>query len=133
MKKLWLGMLAVIMLMLFGIYFKWVFSESLYFDKASLKYYLLVDNAVKQAPVYGDKVRYHYSAGDGSKLGSSSLFFVTRKTKKELLDRYRRHYEKQKASMSKESDGWHIKTTQGILYLRIREFGERREVEIIHF
>ncbi len=53
----------------FAVYFKWMFSDSLYFDGHSVKYWLLVPELVREAPVFGEGLRYYYSAGDGSWVG----------------------------------------------------------------
>ncbi len=134
MIKLLLAVL-VLAFVAFGVYFKWVFSESLYFDKASLKYRLLVADAIKQAPVYGENPRYHYTAGDGSRPGGSSVFFSTSDTRDEILERYRDYYSKRGGEVVEESSGLRIEMPRGgnELRLNIRDNGHKRDVEIMRF
>ncbi len=133
MTKL-LIVVLVLAVVAFGVYFKWVFSESLYFDKASLKYRLLVADSVKRAPVFGSNLRYHYSAGDSARPGASSVFFSTGDTREEIVERYRDYYSTQGGEVVERADGLRI-TLPGNeeLYLTFHDNGNERDAEITRF
>jgi len=68
-----------------------IFDESLYVEKDSREFELLISESVKSLPVMDaikGSVKYHYSAGDGNKPQSDSLEFETEKQKAEILQYY---------------------------------------------
>ena len=128
------GMIVLATVVVFAIYFKWLFSDSLYFGKHSLAYRLLVPEAVGQAPVFGDDARYYYSAGDGSWVGGSGVSFVTRESREVLVARYREYYTARGGRIVVDGNDWRIELANGDrLRLRIIGKGDRRRVEIMRF
>jgi hypothetical protein len=70
------------------------FDESLYVEKDSYEYKLLISDSIKAIPVFkpiSDTVRYHYSAGDGNKPQSDSLEYETLESRETVLDFYRQY------------------------------------------
>ncbi len=128
------GMIVFATVVAFAIYFKWLFSDSLYFDKNSLKYRLLVPEAVRQAPVFGFDPCYYYSAGDGNWVGGSAVSFVTREGREALVARYGEYYTARGGRIVADDGDWRIGLANGDwLRLRIVIDGDRRRVEIMRF
>ena len=73
---------------------RFFFDESLYVEKDSYEYNLLISDSIKDMPVHKpitDTVRYHYGAGDGNKPQSDSLEYETHEPRESVLEFYRQY------------------------------------------
>ncbi len=85
--------LVIFLVTLYWYHVKLFFDESLYVEKGSYQYELLISDSIKSLPVFEalpNSVRYHYSSGDGNKPQSDSLEYQSKQPKKAILDFYKR-------------------------------------------
>lgn len=89
---------AIVYVAFYFYYASLVFDESLYVEKGSREFNMLISKSVKKLPVMHAKagtVKYHYSAGDGNKPQSDSLEFDTEQSKDDVLKFYTKYLQDQ--------------------------------------
>jgi hypothetical protein len=88
-------LVAVIVYVAFYFYYaKLIFDESLYVEKGTHEFDMLISGSVKELPVMkaiDGFVKYHYSAGDGNNPQSDSLEFGAEQSTDDVLKFYT-HY-----------------------------------------
>jgi hypothetical protein len=82
---------AIVYVAIYFYYANLIFDESLYLEKGTHEFDMLISDSVKKLPVIQAierSVKSHYSAGDGNKPLSDSLEFDTEQLKDDMLKFY---------------------------------------------
>jgi len=89
-----------------GWYFTFVFNESLYFHKNSIKFYMLIPDEISEIPLFNSKEEvYYYSSGDGATVGRTAVSYYSSLEKDKILEKYRLYFNKQKGTMNITKSG----------------------------
>lgn len=86
--------IILIVITMFIVITKWVFSESLYFSKNSIKYHILISKKLKEVPLYNvvDNGVYYYSSGDGGVQGREAVSFHSNIDGDIIMNKYKKYF-----------------------------------------
>jgi hypothetical protein len=86
--------IILIVITILIVFTKWVFSESLYFSKNSIKYHILISKKLKKIPLYNpvDNGIYYYSSGDSGVQGREAVSFHSNIDRDIIITKYKKYF-----------------------------------------
>jgi hypothetical protein len=86
--------IILIVITILIVFTKWVFSESLYFSKNSIKYHILISKKLKKIPLYNsvDNGIYYYSSGDSGVQGREAVSFYSNIDRDIIITKYKKYF-----------------------------------------
>lgn len=97
---------------------KFLFDESVEIEKGNYKFYLLIENEIKNLPLLKpieNTIKYWYGMGDGLKPTVSAVMFNTRSKGNEIISFYENHFT---GLGYQKDDKWIEPYEMGIVYSR---------------
>ncbi|MCF6253086.1 MAG: hypothetical protein L3J75_17735 [Methylococcaceae bacterium] len=129
--------LTLLVCLFIGWYFSLVFNESLYFQKNSLKYYMLIPDELREIPLFNNKEEaYYYSSGDGATTGRTAVSYNSILEKDKIIEKYSLYFKKQKGTLNMTENGsikFKFPEKKGIMKIEIKKDAPGNKVTIENF